>query len=162
MQPNNKIKEEEIIDGINLLKKLFLPEHERYEAHGIDLSKISRGSWTKCDIRIEGENGWLKKRWGFLEKYHIFSEETKKQADVCFPLALKIFEFQGKKEPNPVDFSTLVEVFTGRFTKIEISIALDILLDFMFIKYYTGNLTEKIISTGLIKFTVEIPEDMKK
>lgn len=156
-----KVEKEEIKNGIELLKRIFFLTQEQWEAQGIDYSNVSKGSFARCDIATAGEKGWLKKRWGFLEKYDAFPEKVKKQADICFPLALKIFEFQAKKKPIPIDFSTLVKVFENRFTKIEISMALDILLDFMFIKYYTGKFTKKITSTGLIKFTAEIPEDMK-
>lgn len=152
---------EEIIKGIELLKKIFLPVQEDWEIKGISGSEFSKGSWARCDIEILGENGFLNQRWNFLEKYFEFPKKSRKQSDICFPIALKIFEFQGKKNPKPICFSTLVEEFKGRFDKNKISIALDILSDFMFIKYYTGHLTDKIVSTGLIKFTAEIPENMK-
>lgn len=157
----NGVSKEEIAKGIELLKKIFLPAQEAWESKGVDYGKISRGSFARCDIAVVGERAWLEKRWEFLEKYDTFPEEVREQADICFPLILKIFEFQSKKEPHPIDISTLFKVFEKRFTKIEIDIALDILLDFMFIRYYIGKLTEEITSTCLIKFTAEIPEDMK-
>lgn len=151
---NNQIEEQEIKNGIELLKKIFLPVQEEWETQGIDQSEFSRGSWAKYDIAIVGKIAWLGRRWEFLEKYNTFPKETREQTDVCFPVALKIFEFQAKKKP--INFSTLVKVFEDRFNKIEISKALDILLDFIFIKYYTGELSDGRSTNGLIKFTAEI------
>lgn len=158
---NNRVKKEEINKGIELLKKLFLPVQEEWETKGIDAYKFSRGSFARCDIAVAGEGYWLKKRWEFLEKYCTLPETFRERADICFPVALKIVEFQVKKEPVPIDLSTLAKIFENRFTKIEIDRALDILADLMFIKYEIGNLTKEIVTTGLIRLTAEIPEEMK-
>ena len=156
-----KISDEEAKKGVDLLKKIFLPQQEEWERNGIDAGRFSPGSFIRQDIEVVGETDWLKQRWEFLENYFRTPKSKRRVMDLAMVVAVKIFESQGKNVPEPVYYGKLKEHFKDRFDWKEISLALDFLVDGLFIKYYCGNIDTKRATNGLIKFMEEIPEEMR-